>query len=71
MDNTTRPTSPLAVDSWLRELANQRDLAFIRESGMSEYAYLFGMATVKLAEAHQEIDRLTLERARRRVGGSR
>jgi len=68
---STRPTEALAVDSWLRDLANPSDLAFIRQSGLSEYAYLFGMATVKLAEANREIERLTLQRARRRVGGSR
>lgn len=51
-DTATLPTSPLAVESWLRALAPSAAL----ETG--GYPYLFGMATVKLAEAHAEILRL-------------
>ena len=57
------PTSPLAVESWLRSLANPSDLLKMREAGQSEYPYLFGMATVKLAEAHAEYLRLTARTA--------
>ncbi len=55
------PTTPLAVEAWLRSLANPSDLLKMREAGQSEYPYLFGMATVRLAEAHAEYLRL-LER---------
>lgn len=55
------PTSPTAVEDWLRSLANPSELLKMREAGQSEYPYLFGMATVKLAEAHREYLRL-LER---------
>lgn len=56
MDNTTAllPTSPLAVEEWLRSLANPSELLKLREAGQSEYPYLFGLATVKLADAHRE-----------------
>lgn len=60
MDNTSAllPTSPLAVEDWLRSLANPSELLKMREAGQSEYPYLFGMATVKLADAHREYLRL-------------
>lgn len=50
--NPELPTRIGDVEPWLRALANGRDV----ETG--GYAYLFGMATVKLAEAHAEIVRL-------------
>lgn len=61
----TLPTNPLTVESWLRSFSTPEQI----EQG-GTYPYLFGMATVKLAEAHAEIERLKLARARRRVGGS-
>lgn len=72
MDNTSAllPTSPLAVEKWLRSLANPSELLKMREAGQSEYPYLFGMATVKLADAHREYLRL-LERQATRKGGKR
>jgi hypothetical protein len=59
------PTSPLAVEDWLRSLANPSELLKMREAGQSEYPYLFGMATVKLAEAHQEYLRLIARQTRK------
>ena len=61
------PTSPMAVEDWLRSLANQSDLLRMKEAGQSEYPYLFGMATVKLAEAHAEYLRM-LDRQSRKGG---
>ena len=61
------PTSPLAVETWLRSLANPSDLLKMKEAGQSEYPYLFGLATVKLAEANREYLRL-LERQARKGG---
>jgi hypothetical protein len=61
------PTSTLAVEAWLRTLANPSDLLKLRENGDSEYPYLFGMAVVKLAEAHAEYLRL-LERQAAKKG---
>lgn len=63
MDKSTAllPTSPLAVETWLRSLANPSELLKMREAGQSEYPYLFGLATAKLADAHREYLRL-LER---------
>ena len=55
------PTNPLDVETWLRSLANPSDLLRMKEAGQSEYPYLFGLATVKLADAHREYLRL-LER---------
>lgn len=57
------PTSPLAVEDWLRSLANPSELLKMRENGESEYPYLFGLATVKLAEAHREYLRLVERQA--------
>lgn len=62
------PTSPLAVETWLRTLANPSELLSMQEAGQSEYPYLFGLATVKLADAHREYLRL-LERQAARKGG--
>lgn len=50
--SATLPTRIGDVEDWLRSLAVPAAL----ETG--GYAYLFGMATVKLAEAHAEIARL-------------
>jgi hypothetical protein len=68
MDNTTAllPTSPLAIEDWLRSLANPSDLLKMREAGQSEYPYLFGLATVKLADAHREYLRLVERQAARK-----
>ena len=65
------PINALAVEEWLRTLANPSDLLKMREAGQSEYPYLFGMATVKLAEAHREYLRLLERQAARtsRKGG--
>jgi hypothetical protein len=70
MDKTTAllPTSPRAVENWLRSLANPSELLKMRENGESEYPYLFGMATVKLAEAHREYMRLLDRQATRQRG---
>lgn len=67
MDKSTAllPTSPLAVETWLRSLANPSELLKMREAGQSEYPYLFGLATVKLAEAHREYLRLLERQAAR------
>lgn len=69
MDKSTAllPTSAVEVEAWLRALANPSDLLKLRENGDSEYPYLFGMAIVKLAEAHREYLRL-LERQARKGG---
>ncbi len=58
------PTDPMQVEAWLRSLANPSDLLKMREAGQSEYPYLFGLATVKLAEAHAEYVRLVARQAR-------
>lgn len=55
------PTTSSAVDAYLRDLANPRHLEQVREMGASEYPYLYGMATVKLAEANAELARLRKE----------
>ncbi len=52
------PTSAQSVEDWLRSLANPSELLKMREAGQNEYRYLFGLATVKLAEAHREYLRL-------------
>ena len=52
MDAVTLPTRIGDVEAWLRSLATPEAI----ETG--GYAFLFGMATVKLAEAHAEIARL-------------
>ena len=62
------PTSSLDVEKWLRSLANSSDLLKMKEAGQSEYPYLFGIATVKLADAHAEYLRL-LERQAAKKGG--
>ena len=62
------PTTVTAVEDWLRSLANPSDLLRMRESGQSEYPYLFGLATVKLAEAHREYLRLVGRQAERKGG---
>lgn len=67
MKTALLPTSPMAVEDWLRSLANPSDLLRIKEAGQSEYSYLFGMAIVKLAEAHTEYLRL-LERQAAKKG---
>ena len=59
------PTTPLAVEDWLRSLANPSDLLKMREAGQSEYPYLFGLALVKLAAAHREYLRLLDRQARK------
>ncbi len=64
MDTKALPTTVLAVDAWLRELMPPAVAAQLD----SPYPFLFGMATVKLAEAHAEIKRLELQRAQKRVG---
>ncbi len=50
-------TSPLAVETELRRIAEHEMLGF-QERGESEYPYLFGMACYKLAEANTEWLRL-------------
>ncbi len=64
------PTTVTDVETWLRSLANPSTLLKMRENGESEYPYLFGMATAKLAEAHREYLRL-LERQTAKKGGKR
>lgn len=60
MDNTNAlPTTLGAVEAWLRSLTTPEAI----ETG--GYAYLFGMATVKLADAHREIARLQAEKESR------
>ena len=62
------PTTCTAVEDWLRTQANPSELLRMKEAGQSEYPYLFGLATVKLAEAHAEYLRL-LERQAAKGGG--
>jgi hypothetical protein len=68
MDNATArkplPTTVAAVDADLRARADFR--------GIDEFGkvyYLLGMCEALLAKANAEIERLMIDRARRRVGG--
>jgi hypothetical protein len=57
------PTTPDAVEAWLRTLANPSYLLTLEENGDSVYPYLFGLAIVKLAKAHREYLRLLARQA--------
>lgn len=52
--DTPAPTTPQDVETWLRSLMPPS----VAEQVDGPYPFLFGMATVKLAEAHREIARL-------------
>jgi hypothetical protein len=61
-----RPTSPLSVDAYLRSLLppDGSTQSKVLAESHGEYPYLYGAATVKLAEANRTIERLTAERDR-------
>lgn len=52
------PTTILAVEAYLRACANPTELAAMEATDGGAWPYLYGMATVKLAEANSEILRL-------------
>ena len=58
MDTKDLPTTPLAAEDYLRSLVAPETLVKLKADGGDEYPFLFGMATVKLAEANKEIARL-------------
>lgn len=66
MDTKALPTTSLAVETELRAMAQHVIDAKPGTIYYCEniYAYLFGMATVKLADANAEIERLKREAAR-------
>ena len=69
MSTTHHKPLPTTCQSVEADLLARADFRGIDEAGRPHY--LLGMCMMLLAQANTEIERLMLQRAQRRVGGSR